>query len=58
MVQVTKDSGELLLDVYVINRKAYCGENMEMAVWIDKEGNLRYYYWLEISLPTFLEVLL
>lgn len=47
-----------LLGLHIINRDAYYGEDMEMAVWVDRKGVIQYYYFIEICMPRYLEVLL
>ncbi len=49
-------NGEYLMGVYVINKAAYYGEDMEMAVWINEKGKLRYNYWFDMLLPRIFEV--
>ena len=49
-------NNEYIIRTCTINRTVYYGADMEMAVFVNKEGNLRYYYWLIITMPRPFEV--
>jgi len=49
-------NGEYLVSIHIINKEVILGEDMEMAVWIDGNENIRYDYWFEIQLPKFYTV--
>jgi len=51
-------NGEYLVSIHIINKEVIFGQDMEMAVWIDGDENIRYDYWFKIQLPKFYQVLL